>query len=139
MPMQNVVVDWMNQENTLKFVRIVNNIDYEKSWQVRATEYHQKLGKRKRVKCFYRCGNCRTARVLPRELWNYLRPPACRNCFAKDWRMDMSRYKAWLNRTNPYNTCRCNGLHFNHRAGSNVFCVKSKVPPTEEDYRDRYR
>lgn len=107
------------------------------SWETRAVAYHQQLGNKRRVKFFYKCGSCRSMKVLNRELWEYIRPPKCK-CGVQDWRMDSARYNRWLNRTGEYNTCKCNGLHYNHRAGSTVWCEKHPTGPTEEDYIDRY-
>ncbi len=105
--------------------------------EVRAVDYHQQLNGVVRQKFFYRCGACRGKKVLNRELWEYTRPPKC-ECGACDWRIDMSRYKEWVTRRGPYDTCKCDGLPFFHRAGSSVWCEKHKAGPAKKDFSERY-
>ena len=82
---------------------------------------------------FFRCGDCRHATRLNRELHEYTIIPKC-ICGSRDWRVDNHRRKQWVNREGVYSTCHCSGLHHPHRKGSSVWCDYSKVPPSEEDY-----
>ncbi len=88
-----------------------------RSWQSRAVEYFQKAGTG-RSKAYYRCGFCRSRKVLNRELWEYIRPPKCNNCFKTDWRIDWSRSEDRRLKRGGYNICYCDALHYPHRKGS---------------------
>ena len=108
------------------------------SWHVRGAEYCQRLNGKVRTRKHYRCGQCRARRSLKRELWDYIRPPKCRECYAVDWRLDMSRTKEWLTRTGVFNTCNCGGYFFPHRRGGGVWCYNHIGGPTDQDYANRY-
>lgn len=83
---------------------------------------------------FFRCGSCRHAKRLKKELHEYTRVPKC-ICGSTDWRVDSHRRNQWSNREGVYNTCSCNGLHYPHRKGSSVWCAHSKKDPTDEDHK----
>lgn len=103
----------------------------------RATEYHQRL-KTPRGKAFYRCGTCRTRKVLKRELWEYLRPPKCPFCGDLNWWIDLSRTRDHREKKNGYTICDCAGYSFRHHKGGGVWCIHHATGPTDEDYLIRY-
>jgi hypothetical protein len=105
------------------------------SWETRAVEYLQRLGGKARPLKHYRCGACRARRSLRRELWQYLRPPRCRECSAVDWRLDLSRYREWQHRTGVFDTCYCGELHHPHRIGGSVWCLHHPTGPGPHDFR----
>jgi len=83
----------------------------------------------------YRCRhvNCRQRRALPKLLEDYIRIPKCKGCGRESLRRDLYQEKR-----NKRLTCNCDGSHHPHQKGSIVWCVDSKVKPTDEDYEDRY-
>ena len=104
-------------------------------WTTRAAKYYIQLQGKKRPYRPYRCGNCRHAKVLNRELWEYLQPPSCPLCHSVDWRLDMSRYYAWLHQKPPFNVCHCDGAHFPHRKGSVPLCIHRTELPSSYFYQ----
>ena len=92
---------------------------------------------RPRSRPYYRCGKCWTRRRLAKELGEYVRPPACRNCGGNDWRIDAGRRVEYRTRSGVFETCYCDGYHFPHRVGGGVWCRSHPTGPTEEDVRDR--
>jgi hypothetical protein len=97
---------------------------YKDSWQVRAVRYHQEL-KRRRHKCYYRCGSCGHRQVLPKELWEYTHNPNCKRCFNGNWYIDNWRYKQWRQKKGHYAICRCSAAHYTHRPKSIWNCIKN--------------
>lgn len=72
------------------------------------------------MKTHCRCRKCQARRALPKHPLEYLRQPKCRNCGARDFRVD-----AWAN-ARPWrkreNLCWCDGIWFSikgapHRMG----------------------
>ena len=86
-----------------------------------SVKYLQRL-KTPRGKAAYRCGTCRTSRILKREIWEYIRIPKCTNCSAVNWRIDMNAYNAWKNKTGSYTVCKCNFVYFPHKPKSVPEC-----------------
>lgn len=108
------------------------------SWQARAVDYCQKMQGQARILKHYRCGQCRHRKRLNRELWEYSKVPACDNCTAQDWRLDLHRTKEHTTKTGAYSVCHCGQVPFPHRTGSDVFCEHSEKQPTDADYEALY-
>ena len=85
----------------------------------------------------YRCGTrtCQTRKSLPHLIDWYIRRPVCPSCKGNTLRLDKWRMQHEVGKGAP--TCTCDGYHFPHREGS-LWCIHSKVIPTEEQQRERY-
>ena len=64
------------------------------------------------MKTHCRCRSCFVRRVLPKSPGEYLKPPKCKNCGARNYRPDK-----WMNERKS-KACHCDGYHFPHRPGS---------------------
>lgn len=96
-----------------------------------------------RSKKFYRCGNCAARNSMRKELWQFVKVPAC-SCGSRNWRLDMFRYKEWKNRTGVYDTCFCGGsrgeVWWPHRKGSHIDCLHflENTKLTKQEIYERY-
>ncbi|MBR8027804.1 hypothetical protein KDX27_22630 [Burkholderia cenocepacia] len=87
-------------------------------------------------RCHVRCLHCEARRCLPRLLSQYVRPPRCRVCGKRLYRVDR-----WMNQRDTRKMrCDCSGYWFPHRRGS-LFCWLrsdgSERYPGDPDFADR--
>lgn len=79
----------------------------------------------------YRCNSCGQRRALPKLHTDYVRLPMC------DCGKPLTYRDKWQERKNKQARCSCDGYPFPHRHGSGVWCIHSKVLPSDQDYLDR--
>lgn len=80
-----------------------------------------------------RCRRCEARRRLPKHPDEYVRPPRCRNCGARTWRVDRYRDDG---REQRGHTCRCEGYSFPHFRGRG-YCL-SNLALTADMMQARY-
>lgn len=82
----------------------------------------------------YRCttAKCRRRRTLKKELNAYARTPRCLSCGGRLSHDPEPRRRSHRDR------CWCDGYHFPHRKGTEPWCSRAKIGPSDEDYINRY-
>ncbi len=86
----------------------------------------------------YRCSrshSCGKRVTLPKKLEQYVNRPICRVCKKDSLRSVNSAEKA----RNKRRVCKCDGVPYPHRIGTEPWCDHAKIGPTEEDWQDRHR
>ena len=63
----------------------------------------------------------------------YKRTKKCSHC-----KNEITYLDKWQMKKNKEDVCLCAAYTFPHRPGSSVWCVESKIEPTEEDYKQRH-
>ena len=83
----------------------------------------------------YRCtrGNCRKYVTLKKKKEWYIREPKCPVCKGN------LNHRPWYRKHDKERTCKCDGIHYPHRKGTEPWCDHAKVGPTDEDWEERYR
>jgi len=74
---------------------------------------------------------CDARRTLAKPLGEYVRPPACRVCGCREYRIDGARHRE---RVTPPKPCQCSEYPFPHRPGS-LWCALNRAswPEGERD------
>jgi len=88
----------------------------------------------------YRCKRridgkqCDARNAKRRPLREYARAPRCWSCG-----LPLLGYvDNWQRKNNRETTCRCDGLPYPHRIGSDVWCAHHPIGPSEEDFLARF-
>lgn len=86
------------------------------------------------VNCRCTTKSCRQRRTLARHPSTYIKEPQCRACGGR-----LVHDPAVRAQTRARGTCHCDGYPFPHRPGTEPWCSRAPVGPTDDDYEDRYR
>jgi hypothetical protein len=76
---------------------------------------------------------CQQRRTLPRHPNTYIRPPRCRGCGGRSFRVDKFRKRV----ENKRYACDCNGYGFRHKIKSK-WCIYAPAQPTPDEIEHRY-
>lgn len=82
----------------------------------------------------YRCtrSSCRMRKTFKKRLEEYVKDQRC-SC-GGEYRHDPA-----VKARNKQLVCRCDGIIYPHRVGTEPWCNYAKVGPTDKDWEERYR